>query len=82
MYTHLLVCNVLNAVHSKYYTAVIGFGGNATLPHHVQLPLWKFIEKVNINRMDPWQAATESFGQDMDFLRFNSLAIAFRDADG
>lgn len=40
------------------------------------------MEKVCVNSMDPWTAATLSFGRDMDFLDFNSLAIAFCDDKG
>jgi hypothetical protein len=32
--------------------------------------------------MDPWTAATEAFGRDMDFLKFNNLSIAMKNADG
>lgn len=61
---------------------MVGFGGHATLPQFILLPLWKFIEKVNMNGLNPWQAAKESFGRDLDFLQFNSLAVAFRDDKG
>jgi hypothetical protein len=69
-------------IFSNYYTAVIGFGGHGTLAHHVQIPLWKFMEKVAINGMAPWEAASEAFGRDLEFLQFNSLAIAFRQDGG
>ena len=46
------------------------------------MPLLRFIEKVTMNSMPPWEAATETFGRDLDFLQFNSLAIAFRQGDG
>ena len=61
-----------------FYTAVLGFGGHSTLPHHLHFPLWKFIEYVNIASMDPWDAAVQSFGSDREFLRFNCLSIAFQ----
>jgi hypothetical protein len=32
--------------------------------------------------MDPWTAAIEAFGRDMDFLKFNNLTIGMKNADG
>lgn len=52
------------------------------MPQIILTALCKFIEKVNVNGLKVWTAATEAFGRDIDFLQFHSLALAFRDEKG